>query len=122
MHIFLERRWIMAKSLGDIVGGWAFLIGVVLAVIIGFFPAIDTPTTVLVLIVIGIIVGLLNVGDKEVMPFLLSGLTLVLVGRFGGDALADIIVIGGILNALMIIFVPATVIVAIKNVLSLAKR
>jgi len=112
----------MAKSLGDIVGGWAFLIGVVLAVIVGFFPAIDTPTTVLVLIVIGIIVGLLNVGDKEVMPFLLSGLTLVLVGRFGGDALADIIVIGGILNALMIIFVPATVIVAIKNVLSLAKR
>jgi len=112
----------MAKSLGDIVGGWAFLIGVVLAVVIGFFPAIDTPTTVLVLIVIGIIVGLLNVGDKEVMPFLLSGLTLVLVGKFGGDALADIIVIGGILNALMVIFVPATVIVAIKNVLSLAKR
>ncbi len=113
----------MAKtSLGDIVGGWAFLIGVILAVVIGFFPALSTSTTVLVLVVVGIIIGLLNVGDKEVMPFLLSGLTLVLVGKYGGDALENIAVVGGILDALMVIFVPATVIVAIKNVLSLAKR
>jgi len=112
----------MAKSLGDLVGGWAFLVGVVLAIVIGFFPSVGTSGVQLALVVIGIIIGLLNVGDKEVMPFLVSGLALVLVGRFGGDAMADIAVISGILNALMVIFVPATVIVAVKNVLTLAKR
>ena len=112
----------MAKGIGDLVGGWAFLIGVVLAVIIGFFPTVGTPSVQLALVIIGIVIGLLNVGDKEVTPFLLSGLVLVLVGRFGSDALADIAIVSGILSALMTIFVPATVIVAVKNVLSLAKR
>ena len=113
---------IMAKSLGDLVGGWAFLIGVILAIIIGCFPNIATPGVQLTLVIIGIIIGLLNVGDKEVMPFLISGLALVLVGRFGGDALSAIPIFQNILGALMVMFVPATVIVAIKNVLSLAKR
>jgi len=112
----------MAKNLGDLVGGWAFLIGVILAIVIGFLPQVETPGVMIALVVIGIIIGLLNVGDKEVMPFLLSGLALVLVGRFGGDAMAEIAVVSGILGALMVIFVPATVIVAVKNVLSLAKR
>jgi len=113
----------MAKgNIGDVIGGWAFLIAVILAIVIGFFPSVATPTVVLVLVIIGIVVGLLNVADKEVMPFLLSGLTLVLVGRFGGDAMASIPVVSGILNALVTIFVPATVIVAVKNVLGLAKR
>lgn len=111
----------MAKSLGDIVGGWAFLIGVVLALIVGLMN-LNTPTMLTALVVIGIIVGLLNVADKEVMPFLLSGLVLVLISDAGITAMAKIPFVNSIFNALLAIFIPATVIVAVKNVMSLAKK
>jgi hypothetical protein len=113
----------MAKTnLGDLVGGWAFLIGVILAVVVGFFPNVGTAGTITTLVVIGILIGFLNVGDKETTPFLLSGLVLVLISNAGADAMSLVPFVSGILSALMAIFIPATIIVAVKNVLSLAKR
>lgn len=114
----------MAKAnLGDIVGGWAFLIGVVLAVIVGLFSIVN-PTVTLILVVAGLVIGLLNVGDKEVTQFLFSGLVLVLISSAGISLLTNVpyVNVSGILTALLAIFVPATVVVAVKNVLSLAKR
>jgi hypothetical protein len=113
----------MAKAnLGDVVGGWAFLIGVILAVVVGLFPNVGTPAVMIVLVVIGLIVGFLNIGDKEVTQFLFSGLVLVLISSAGISLMANIPYISGILTALLVIFVPATVVVAVKNVLSLARR
>ena len=113
----------MAKAnLGDVVGGWAFLLGVVLAVIVGLFPSVGTPTVMAVLVVVGLIVGLLNIGDKEVTQFLFSGLVLVLISSAGINLMTNIPYVSGILTALLVIFVPATVVVAVKNVLSLARR
>jgi len=113
----------MAKAnLGDMVGGWAFLIGVLLAVIAGLFPSVSTPVMLTVLVVIGIVVGLLNIGTKEVTQFLFSGLVLVLISSSGKDLMSSIPFVNGILTALLAIFIPATVIVAVKNVMSLARR
>jgi hypothetical protein len=113
----------MAKaSLGDVVGGWAFLIGVVLAVIVGLFPAVQSPGVMTVLVIIGLLVGFLNVGDKEVTQFLFSGLVLVLISSAGMNLLVNVPFVNGILTALLAVFIPATVIVAVKNVLSLARR
>jgi hypothetical protein len=113
----------MAKTnLGDLIGGWAFLIGVILAIIIGLFPNAGTSAMMTTLVVVGILIGLLNVADKEVTPFLLSGVVLVLVSQAGIAMLSRIPYVNGILMALLTIFVPATVIVAVKNVLGLAKR
>ena len=112
----------MAKNLGNMLGGWAFLIGVILAVVLGVFPAVNSTSMILLLVVIGLIVGLLNVADKEVTPFLFSGLVLVLIGDAGSRLLVSIPAASGILSALMTIFIPATVIVAVKNVLSIAKK
>lgn len=106
----------MARSFG----AWAFLIGIVLAVIFGVIGLNDT--LLLVLFIIGIIVGLLNVTDKEVTPFLMAGAVLVIVSALGGDILNVKEWIGGILNAILAIFVPATVVVAIKSVFSIAKN
>lgn len=108
------------KSLGDLIGGWAFLIGVIIAVIIGI---IGTPSSTMltILIVIGILVGLFNIADKEVSSFLMSGVVLVIVGTLGGNAFGSLTIMTQILSALMAIFVPATIIVAIKNVLSIAR-
>lgn len=114
----------MAKAnLGDMVGGWAFLIGVILAVIAGVFPTIGASSSVLLtFVIIGIIIGLLNIGVKESTQFLFSGLVLVLISSAGVTAMADVPYVNSILAALMAIFIPATVIVAVKNVLKLAKR
>ena len=113
----------MAKAnLGDVIGGWAFLLGVVLAVIVGLFSIVN-PTVTLVLAAIGLIVGFLNIGDKEVTQFLFSGLVLVLISSAGINYMTNPYVnVGGILTALLVIFVPATVVVAVKNVFSLARR
>jgi hypothetical protein len=117
-----KRRLKMAKSGGvDVLGRWAFLIGVILAVILGAMgPVVGSWATALV--VIGIIVGLLNVGDKEVAPFLMSGVVLIIASALGGNLMGNIPYIGSILDALLVIFVPATVIVAVKNVFSLARN
>mgnify|MGYP001563556502 FL=1 len=106
---------------GNKLGGWAFLIGLVIAVLIGLFSQLGG-TSLIVLVVIGLIVGLLNVTDEEVGPFLMSGTVLIIASSFGGDALNSVAYLGQIFDALLALFVPATVIVAIKNVFQLAKH
>ena len=113
----------MAKTRGvDVVGKWAFLVGVVLAVVLGLFFDPVLGNWAIVLVIIGLIVGLLNVGDKEVSPFLMSGAVLIIASALGGTILADTPFVGPVLDALLAVFVPATIIVAIKNVFSLARN
>ena len=105
----------------NVLGSWAFLIGVILAVILGGFVGVSN-NWLITLVVIGIIVGLLNIGDSETTPFLLSGAVLIIASSMGGSLMSSISFVGGILNALLAIFIPATIIVAIKNVFSLARH
>ncbi len=115
----------MAKSSKvGVIGQWAFLIGVVVAVIVGLLGLVTNSTIAIILMIIGIVVGLLNVSDKEAMPFLLSGAVLIIASGLGKDAITSISMVDlpGILTALMAIFVPATIIVAVKNVFSIAKN
>lgn len=116
----------MVKKRGiDILGKWAFLVGMLLAVILGLFGSALgaglSETGILILVIIGLIVGLLNVGDKEVTPFLISGAVLIIASALGGSLMSDIAFVGSVLDALLAVFVPATVVVAIKNVFSLAR-
>lgn len=112
----------MAKKRGmEIVGKWAFLIGMLLAVVLGLIGS-ASETGILVLVIIGLIVGLLNVADKEVTPFLMSGAVLIIASALGGSLMSDIPYVGSVLDALLAVFVPATVIVAIKNVFILARN
>ncbi len=106
----------MARSFGS----WAFLIGIVLAVIFGFIGSLSN-TIIITLFAIGIIVGLLNITDKEVTPFLMAGAVLVIVSSLGSQYMASVTWIKNILGASMIIFVPATVVVAVKSVFAMAK-
>lgn len=109
----------MAKNRRNFVGSWAFLIGVILAVVLGLLGVIGGIWTI-VLILIGLLVGILNITDKETMPFLMSGTVLIIASALGGSSLDQVEVLANVLNALLLIFVPSTVIVAIKNVFNLA--
>jgi hypothetical protein len=116
---------IVKKSSLNKLGAFSFLIGFVAAVTLGVFNAqITHPTQTVVLwslIILGIIIGLLNINSKESSRFLMAGLILVIVSYMGQGILAIIPQVGAILSALLVIFVPATVIVALKSVFEMAK-
>ncbi len=103
----------MAKTLG----GWAFLIGVILAIIFGFVAAGEWLTWTLV--ILGIIIGLLNIADKEVKPFLWAGAVLVIVSALGGNVFTGWL--KTILDNMLLLFVPATIVVALRSVMGIAK-
>ncbi len=111
----------MARTVGNVIGQWAFLIGVIIAIILGAIGSLNG-VWVTILVIIGIIIGLLNISVDEVMPFLWSGTVLVIVSYFGASAVDVIPAFARILQSLLIIFVPATVIVALRNVFGLARR
>lgn len=103
------------------IGKWAFLVGMILAVVLGLIGQL-TSGWIFVLVFIGLIVGLLNIAEKEVGAFLMSGAVLILVSALGENVLDVSPLLSNILQAILAIFVPATIIVAIKNVFSLAKH
>jgi len=125
------------KSKENSIGAWAFLIGVVLAVIIGIstssFLSIESITShsaqiYAVLVILGIIVGFMGVTGKESQTFLIAGAVVVIVSKFGMESVTGSLIgigIGDVVSstfaALLALFVPATIIVALKAVFSIAK-
>ncbi len=108
----------------NLLGAWAFLIGVILAVIFAFVAG--GAWLGWALVVIGLIIGLLNIADTEVQPFLIAGAILVIISYFGGAVfanlkIADVAFFKNILDNMLYLFVPATIIVALKSVFSMAK-
>jgi hypothetical protein len=115
------------KNLGNLIGSWAFLIGVILAIVVGIFAglgkaAIDNPAILIILLCAGLLVGLFNITSKEVSCFLMSGIALIIASIFGMGIMSALPVVSSILVALLVIFVPSTIVVAVKNVFSLAKN
>lgn len=121
----------MVRSKENLIGAYAFLIGVVLAVLLGSFNELLRPagsffyTT---LVIIGLIVGFMNVGDKNSVAFLFASLSLVIMGALGTNPLIYlpgniyiINVLRNVLVSLMVLFIPATIIVALKTVFAMAK-
>jgi len=121
----------MVRSKENLLGAYAFLVGVVLAVVIGLFNKpleLASGMFYSVLVLIGLLVGFINVGGKDSNTFLLASLSLVIVGALGMEPLKYIAlnnyVVDSLRNALgslLVLFVPATIIVALKTVFAMAK-
>ena len=122
----------MVKSRESLVGAYAFLAGVILAVVFGLFnksleQAGGEFYTALVLI--GIIVGFMNSGDRNSSVFLLASLSLVIVGALGPEPLKYIApknnymvrALQNVLGSLLVLFVPTTIIVALKTAFAMSK-
>lgn len=110
------------KGFLGFIGFWAFIIGFVLAIIAGLMWPGNT-IIILVLVLLGIIVGLLNVTAKEFQLFLLATIALVVVGNvftpltLGG--VGD--KVGHILNYIAVLVSPAAIIAAIKALWAVGK-
>lgn len=113
-------------SLGKIepllkIGSWAFIIGIVLSILSGFWVLDAIWTSAL--IIMGLLVGFLNIQSKDATKFLWLAVSLVIVSTFGGPILANVWdVLQRMLNALIVFIIPTTLIVAIKEVFILANK
>lgn len=123
------------KSKENVVGAWAFLIGVILAILIGLstslisIPSLTQYSAEIygILVVLGIVVGFMNVRGGESQTFLTAGTILVIVSKFGMESVHGSLIgigvgdaVGSIFGALLALFVPATIIVALKTVFNIA--
>lgn len=113
---------------GSKMGQWAFIVGVGIAIVIGLFSSNLSGNfqgwLVLLLVVLGLVVGLLNVTEKETTPFLIAAAALLITGT----SQATLIVIptigiylGAIVQNIAVFVTPAAIVVALKAIQSLAK-
>ena len=110
------------------IGQAAFFISVIIALVAGLI-ARDNATVGIALFVLGLLVGLINITEKETLPYLVAAVALLIAGT----AITGIIgkddlnlpgneAISGMLKYLIVFTAPAAVIGALRGVYSLASR
>jgi hypothetical protein len=104
------------------IGFWAFIIGLVLCVVAGFAWA-NNNGIVIALIILGLIIGFLNITGKETMLFLIATIALMVTGRVFQPL--SVLSIGehldNVLTYVATLMAPAAIIAAIKALWSLGK-
>ncbi|MEX0920150.1 MAG: hypothetical protein WDZ69_01040 [Candidatus Pacearchaeota archaeon] len=124
------------RSQENSLGAWAFLIGVILAILIGLSTTILAIPTIVsynaqiyaILVILGLVIGFVGVSGKDTQSFLWAGAVLVVVSRFGMEGVRGSLIgvgvgdaVSSVFGALLALFVPATIVVALKMVFSIAK-
>lgn len=112
------------------IGSWAFILGVLIAILGGAFggyAAAYAPWITLILVILGLVVGFLNISAKEVNDFLLAAIALVAVGLVANLSAIDTIipVLGSVLQSMVqnvaAFVAPAALIVALKAIYQLGR-
>ena len=112
----------MASKIGE----WAFIIGIVLSIVLGIVPGDYLGMATLGLVVLGLLVGFLNITEKETTPFLVAGIALLATGNAADslkvippDALGSFL-FSAVKNIAAFV-APAAILVAVKAIWALAK-
>ena len=116
------------------VGEYAFIVGVIIALVLGLLGGLEAlqpadPWLVSILVILGLVVGFLNVTGKETMQFLTVSAILAIVLYVGGTATGQAIwsierigpYINDIIKYIMVFIVPAVVVVSLKEIVDMAK-
>ena len=112
-------------------GHYSFIIGVIIAIVLGLaLPLGAQVGSVLtsILVLLGLVVGFMNVSSKATKEFLTIS-TILVIMAFAGNAatsLQSVLYVGaylsGIFSALLAFIVPATIIVGLKAIKALAEK
>ena len=107
------------------IGHFAFVGGVLLAIIAGLLQTTSV-FFYLGLVVLGVIIGFLNINAKETTPFLVAAIALLMAGTADFQQLDRLFApLGTVLNSLMefirIFVAPAAIVVGIKSIIELAR-
>lgn len=120
------------------IGSFAFLAGFLIAVLAGLIQFIDyfMNTTFMVgavgwvaiiLVVLGLIVGFLNIHEKKVSDFLIAIIAIAMIGLIALSPIAMVvdpvvILINIIVGNIVTFVAPAALVVGLKQIISLAKE
>lgn len=116
----------MAKKGGA--GGYAFLIGFILAVLLGVVTGLGPAyvanaawAVVIVLIVLGLIVGLINIKDEHVTEFLIAVIAITMIGVIPIQQITVMYAplgtfLGAILQDIVAFSAPAALVLGLKQV------
>ena len=101
------------------VGRWAFIGGLVVAVLVGF---LNLDWAAWLLVVLGLVVGFMNVSGSESQSFLIAAVALAITS----SSLAGLPIVGsavdGVLSAVVVFVSAATVVVAVKSLLEVSQN
>lgn len=110
-------------------GSYAFIVGVLLSIVLGFMA--PQAWMIAVLAVLGLVVALMNITDKEVHGYLLANVAIMVgAGSFSTMLTTLSVPLGlggiatmlqGILANLVFFVTPGAVLIALKEVYSMAK-
>ena len=108
-------------------GEWAFILGAVIAVVSGLAAGMLDATTAgyitLALVILGLVVGFMNIGDKDIQSFLIAVIGLILVGTAN---LGSVPIVGVYLSAMVLnvaaFVAPAALVVSLKAVYNLSAK
>jgi hypothetical protein len=119
-------------------GSYAFLAGVIIAIFAGLIQAIDALMgtammanavgwVALVLVILGLIVGFLNINEKKVTDFLIATIAVAMIGLVAlGPATLVVDPLVGLINTIVgnivTLVAPAALVVGLKQIVVLAKE
>ena len=113
------------------IGHYSFIVGVVIIIVLGMaIPTLEAAAGILqsVLIILGLIVGFVNISSKETKDFLFVALGLAILVYVGGDYINSWGIIGFIgsrlkviLDSTLLLIIPASIVVALKEIWQRAK-
>ena len=113
------------ENIKNVFGIGSFIVGIFLCVMAVF---IDKPILYSLIIVLGIIVGLLNITEEEVIKLLVAIIAILLGSDFIQSYVTDDIVpffllspLLKFLRAIMVFFSPSIIIVGIKTLIDIAR-
>ncbi len=113
------------ESISPLIGSWAFMFGMLLAILAGLGFA-EKGWAYLTLGILGLIVGYLNINEHESVPFLVAAIALVTAGTGLGSILT--VIPGGvgeqflaILHYIVSFVAPAAGIVALKTLYEIGR-
>jgi len=111
------------------VGGWAFILGVIVAIIAGLAAGLVASYAgwiTLLLVILGLIVGFLNIADKQTQGFLIAAIALMAVGTANLASINTVLpgvgtAIAYIVQNVAAFVMPAALVVALKEVYNIAR-
>ncbi|MBU1975032.1 MAG: hypothetical protein KKG59_01370 [Nanoarchaeota archaeon] len=106
----------MHKKLNLNIGSYAFLFGIVFAIVLA---VIDRPSTILawIMITVGLIIGILMWMYHETIPTLIASVAFIVLAQFAPNALIEANMMLNILYKMTIVFTPVALLSAIKLVI-----
>lgn len=122
----MQAVWRRIQWIVSIIAAIAFIAGYGIAVVAGIWWP-DFGPLILTLVLLGLVVGLLNITGREIIPYLIAAIALVVVGNFEaftplndvkrglGDQINQIVRMMAIFTA------PAAVVQAIRAGMALAR-